>query len=122
MVPQLHRPLVSVSRTRSRPLQVYTAGMSREPFTHAVANPSVRSDIALAVADGIPPEQLAAEFDISVSTVRAYVKEFEGVQRRAAALTDWERQAIRAGVARGARARYEREYTARVVAHVLGEE
>lgn len=122
MVPQLRRPLVSVSRTRSRPLQVYTAGMSREPFTHAVANPSTRSDIALAVADGIPPEQLAAEFGISVSTVRAYVKEFEAVQRRSAALTDWERQAIIDGVARGARSRFEREYTAAVVRHILGEE
>lgn len=95
---------------------------TKPPFQYAVPNPSVRRDIAAAVRDGIDPTQLAAEFNISVSTVRAYVKEFEGVQRRAAALTDWERQAIVDGCRRGARARYEREYTARVVAHVLGEE
>lgn len=93
-----------------------------EPFTHAVPNASVRKDIAEAVASGIPPEQLAAEFNISVSTVRSYAKEWEGVRRRAAALNEWERDAIIAGCRRGARARFEREYTARVVAHLLGEE
>ncbi|MBE5513728.1 Uncharacterised protein [Mycobacteroides abscessus subsp. abscessus] len=91
------------------------------PFQHAVANPDTRRDIALAVASGIAPEQLAAEFNISVSTVRAYAKEFEGTKRRAAALTDWERDAIRAGCRRGVRARYEREYTAAVVRQVMGE-
>lgn len=94
----------------------------RSPFTHAIPNSAVRRDIAKAVADGVPVEQLAAEFDISVSTVRAYAKEWEGVQRRTAALNDFEREAIRAGVTRGARKRYEREYTAAVVRHVLGEE
>lgn len=95
--------------------------MSPQPFTHRISSPSVRRDIALAVASGIDPEQLAAEFSISVSTVRAYAKEFEGVQRRSAALADWERQAIRAGVARGARKRWERQYGAEVVQQVLGE-
>lgn len=95
--------------------------MTHEPFTHAVSNPSTRRDIAAAVRDGVPPEQLAETFGISVSTVRAYAKEWAGVQRRAAALQPDEVAAIRAGVARGARGRYEREYTARVVAHLLGE-
>ncbi|MGV7586346.1 helix-turn-helix domain-containing protein [Mycobacterium kansasii] len=96
--------------------------MSREPFTHAVPNPSVRSDIALAVADGIPPEQLAAEFGISVSTVRAYVKEWEGARRKVQALSGFEREAIIDGCRRGSRRRWERQYGARVVAQVVGEE
>ncbi|WP_071288531.1 helix-turn-helix domain-containing protein [Mycolicibacterium llatzerense] len=96
--------------------------MTPQPFTHAVPNPGVRRDIALAVRDGIPVEQLAKEFGISVSTVRSYAKEWEGAQRRTAALTDDEVEMIRAGVRRGARKRYEREYTARVVAAVMGEE
>jgi hypothetical protein len=41
----------------------------RTPFQHAVANPSVRKDIAAAVRDGIPVEQLAEAFNISESTV-----------------------------------------------------
>jgi hypothetical protein len=93
-----------------------------QPFVHAVANPSTRRDIALAVADGIPAEQLAATFDISVSTVHRYATEWEGAQRRTAALSGFERQAIIDGCRRGARKRYEREYTAAVVRHVLGEE
>lgn len=92
------------------------------PFTHAVANPSIRRDIALAVASGTPVEQLAAEFNISVSTVRAYVKEWQGAQRKVAALQPDEVQAIIDGCRRGARSRWERQYGARVVAHILGEE
>lgn len=52
----------------------------REPFTHAIPNASVRKDIALAVRSGIPVDQLAAEFNISPSTVRAYAAEWEDVQ------------------------------------------
>lgn len=95
--------------------------MTPQPFTHAVANPAVRRDIAAAVRDGIPPEQLAETFGISVSTVRAYAKEWEGAARKAQALNDFEREAIRTGVARGARRRWERQYGAEVVRQVLGE-
>lgn len=94
----------------------------REPFQHAIPNASVRKDIALAVRDGIRPEQLAAEFGISVSTVRSYAAEWQGTQRKVAALQPDEREAIIAGVARGARKRYERQHGARVVAVILGEE
>jgi hypothetical protein len=97
------------------------SGIVTERFTHAVPNPRVRRDIALAVADGISPEQLAAEFGIGVSTVRTYAKEFEGVRRKVQALTEDDRQQIRDGVARGARRRYEREYGAEVVRQVIGE-
>lgn len=95
--------------------------MSPQPFTHAVSNPSARRDIAAAVRDGVMPEQLAAEFNISVSTVHRYAAEWEGAQRKVRALTDWERQAIRAGVTRGALKRWERQYGAEVVRQVLGE-
>lgn len=101
---------------------MYTTGMSPQPFTHAVPNPSVRRDIAEQLASGADPVEVAARHDISVTTAHRYAKEFEGTKRRVSALTDWEREAIRAGVARGARRRYEREYTAAVVRHVLGEE
>lgn len=102
---------------------MYTGAMSTaQKFTHAIASPSVRRDIALAVRAGVPVDQLAETFAISVSTVNRYVKEWEGARRRTAALQPDEVAAIRAGVARGARRRYEREYTAAVVRHVLGEE
>lgn len=90
-------------------------------FTHAVTNPQTRHEIALAVRDGISPEQLAAGFQISESTVRAYVREWEGAQRKVQALTDFERQAIIEGCARGARRRWERELGADVVSELLGE-
>lgn len=112
-----------MSRTGSRAQLVYTGDMTApQPFTHAVANPAVRRDIAQAVASGTDPEQLAAEFSISVSTVRAYAKEWEGVQRRSAALTDFEREAIRDGCRRGSQRRWERQYGTEVVRQVLGEE
>lgn len=112
-----------MSRTRSRPPWVYLRGMtSPQPFTHAVANPSTRRDIALAVTDGIPPEQLAETFGISVSTVNRYAAEWEGAVRKAQALSDFERDAIRDGCRRGSRRRWERQYGARVVAQVMGEE
>lgn len=93
-----------------------------QPFTHAVPNPQTRRDIAQAVASGTDPEQLAETFGISVSTVRAYVKEWEGARRKVKNLSDFERDAIRDGVARGSRRRWERQYGARVVAQVMGEE
>lgn len=92
-----------------------------ERFTFAVPSPSVRRDIAQAVRDGIPAEQLAEEFGISVSTVRAYAREWEGAARKVQRLTDFERQAIIDGCARGARQRWERQYGAKVVAELLGE-
>ncbi|MUL84330.1 MULTISPECIES: transposase family protein [unclassified Mycolicibacterium] len=92
----------------------------REPFVHAVSNPSVRRDIAQSVRDGIDPEQLAAEFNIAPSTVHRYAAEWEGTQRRIAALQPDEVEAIRSGVARGARSRFERQYGAEVVRQVLG--
>lgn len=96
--------------------------MTPQPFTHAVPNPSVRRDIALAVRDGIPPEQLAAEFSISASTVHRYAAEWEGAVRKVQSLTGFEREAIRDGCRRGSRRRWERQYGARVVAQVMGEE
>lgn len=95
--------------------------MTREPFQHAVQNASVRRDIARAVRDGIPVEQLADEFNISPSTVRAYVRECEGARRKVLTLSDFERQAIIDGCARGARRRWERTYSPEVVRQVLGE-
>lgn len=94
---------------------------SREPFVHAVASPSVRRDIAQAVASGIPVEQLAEEFNISPSTVRSYAREWEGVQRKVQCLSEFECEAIVDGVARGSRRRWERTYGTRVVAAVVGE-
>ncbi|SIF24317.1 helix-turn-helix domain-containing protein [Mycobacteroides abscessus] len=91
-------------------------------FTYAVPNPQTRRGIALAVADGIDPGQLAEEFGISVSTVRAYAKQWEGTRRKVQALSDFEREAIRAGVASGSRKRWERQYGARVVEQVMGEQ
>lgn len=93
-----------------------------ERFTFAVQNPGVRRDIAQAMRDGIPAEQLAAEFNISASTVRAYARQWEGVQRKVKALPEFEREAIIDGCARGARQRWERQYGAEVVRQVLGEE
>lgn len=37
-------------------------------FQYAIANPQVRAEVGRAVRDGIPVEQPAAEFEISVST------------------------------------------------------
>lgn len=91
-------------------------------FTYAVANPTVRRDIALAVRDGIPVDQLAAEFDISESTVRAYAAEWEGTQRRIRALDPFERESIIHACARGGRKRWERELGVEVVRELLGEE
>ncbi|CPR69526.1 hypothetical protein [Mycobacteroides abscessus] len=94
---------------------------SREPFVHAVPNPQTRHEIALAVRGGISPEQLAEEFSISVSTVRSYAIEFENVQRKVQALSEFEREAIIEGCARGARQRWERQHGAEVVRQLLGE-
>lgn len=93
----------------------------RTPFQHAVPNPSVRKDIAQAVHAGIPAEQLAEEFNISESTVRSYAAEWQGAHRKVQLLTDWEREAIIEGCARGARRRWERTYSPEVVRQVLGE-
>lgn len=94
----------------------------RTPFQHAVANPATRRDIALAVADGIPVDQLAAELDISPSTVRSYSKEWAGVQRTIRSLDHWERESITLACRRGGRKRWERELGADVVRELLGEE
>lgn len=93
-----------------------------EPFTHAIPNASVRRLIAEQLTGGADPAEVAAQYDISVATAQRYRSEFEGARRKALSLNDFEREAIRAGVARGARKRYEREYTAAVVRQVLGEE
>lgn len=93
----------------------------RTPFQHAVPNPSVRRDIAQAVQSGIPVEQLAEEFQIAPSTVRAYAMEWQGAQRKVQVLTAWEREAIIEGCARGARRRWERTYSPEIVRQVLGE-
>ncbi|MGW4100622.1 helix-turn-helix domain-containing protein [Mycobacterium sp. NPDC004974] len=93
----------------------------RTPFQHAVPNPSARRDIAHAVQSGIPVEQLAAEFNVSESTVRAYAAEWQGAQRKVLVLTDWEKSAIIEGCTRGARRRWERTYSPEVVRQVLGE-
>lgn len=90
-------------------------------FTHAVSNPAVRRDIARAVRDGIDPQQLAAEFSISLSTVHRYAAEWEGVQRKVQCLSEFEREAVVEGCRRGARKRWERELGADVVAELLGE-
>ncbi|MDB2305369.1 MULTISPECIES: ECF-type sigma factor [Mycobacteroides] len=50
--------------------------MSNEPLTFALARPSTRRDIALAVVSGISPAELAEEFSISSRTVRAYAAEW----------------------------------------------
>ncbi|OBA98294.1 hypothetical protein A5666_22915 [Mycolicibacterium fortuitum] len=92
----------------------------RSRFTHAVPNPSTRRDIAQAVQSGIPVEQLAEEFQIALSTVRAYAAEWQGAQRIVQVLTDWERAAIVEGCARGARRRWERTYSPEIVRQVLG--
>lgn len=93
----------------------------RTPFQHAVANPSVRKDIAAAVRDGIPVEQLAEAFNISESTVRSYAAEWRGAHRKVQLLTDWEKSAIIEGCARGARRRWERTYSPEVIRELLGE-
>jgi hypothetical protein len=90
-------------------------------FTHAVSNPSTRKDIALAVRDGIPVEQLAAEFNIAISTVHRYAGEWEGAQRKVQRLSEFEREAIIDGCRRGARSRWVRTYGAEVVRQILGE-
>ncbi|MBX8688094.1 helix-turn-helix domain-containing protein [Mycobacterium sp. 20091114027_K0903767] len=94
----------------------------RSPFTHAVPNPSIRRDIAQAVRDGISVAQLAEEFQIAPSTVRAYAMDWQGAQHKVQVLTDWEREAIIEGCARGARPRWERTYSPEVVRQVLGED
>ncbi|MDO3108638.1 helix-turn-helix domain-containing protein [Mycobacteroides abscessus] len=94
----------------------------RTPFQFAIDNPAVRRDIALAVADGVSPEQLAEEFDISESTVRSYAAEWEGVQRRIRSLDAWERESIIHACARGGRQRWERELGAEVIRQLLDEE
>ncbi len=94
---------------------------TRTPFQYAVPNPETRREICLAVEGGISVEQLAAEFDVAESTIRAYHQEWTGTQRKVQALTDFEREAIRAGCQRGARRRWERQYGAEVVRQVLGE-
>lgn len=111
-----------MSCTGSRAQQVYTGEMTApQPFTHAVANPQTRRLIAEQIASGADPVEVAARHCISVTTANRYVVEFEGTKRRAAALTDWERQAIIDGCRRGARKRWERTYGAEVVRQVLGE-
>ncbi|MFV8172470.1 MULTISPECIES: helix-turn-helix domain-containing protein [Mycolicibacterium] len=94
---------------------------SRQPFQHAIQNSSIRRDITLAVHDGIPPDQLAEEFGISLSTVHRYAAEWDGADRKVRALNADQRQQIIDGCRRGARRRYEREYGARVVEQVMGE-
>ncbi|WP_286142069.1 helix-turn-helix domain-containing protein [Mycobacterium sp. D16Q16] len=91
-------------------------------FTHAVPNPSVRRDIAAAVRDGIPVEQLAEEFDISVSTVRSYAAGWQEAQAKIRQLDLWERESIIHACARGGRKRWERELGPAVVRGLLGEE
>lgn len=91
-------------------------------FTFAVANPSTRKDIALAVQSGIPVEQLAEEFEISVSTLRAYAAEWENVRRTIRALDPFERESIIHACARGGRRRWERELGPEVVRQLLDEE
>ena len=93
----------------------------RAPFTHAVPNSSVRRDIAAAVRDGIAPEQLAEEFDISVATVRSYSAEFENAQRTVRQLDRLERESIVFACRRGGRRRWERELGSEVLREMLGE-
>ncbi|MDO3110454.1 COG3415 family protein [Mycobacteroides abscessus] len=88
---------------------------TRTPFQYAVSDPQTRRDIALAVESGISPEQLAAEFDISETTVRAYAAEWAGTRRRVAVLTEDDKQQILDGVKRGAKARYVRQFGRGVV-------
>lgn len=92
------------------------------PFQHAVANPSVRRLIAEKLASGTDPLLLAEAYSISVSTVHRYAAEFEGARRKMLALSDFEREAIVDGCQRGSRRRWERQYGARVIAQLLGEE
>lgn len=94
----------------------------RDRFTFVVQNSGARRDIAAAVRDGIPVEQLAEEFSISVSTVRAYARQWESAARKVQRLTDFEREAIREGCRRGARKRWERTYGAEVVRELLGDD
>ncbi|MDO2981380.1 MULTISPECIES: hypothetical protein [Mycobacteriaceae] len=93
----------------------------RTPFQHAVPNPSVRKDIALAVQSGIPVEQLAEEFNISESTVRSYAAEWQGAQRTIRELDVWERESIIHACRRGGRGRWERELGVEVIRELLGE-
>ncbi|MBS4102851.1 helix-turn-helix domain-containing protein [Tsukamurella paurometabola] len=94
----------------------------RTPFTHAIANPATRRDIALAVADGIPVDQLADEFNIAPATARRYAEEWAGVQRTIRRLDPWERQSIVHACRRGGRRRWERELGVDVVHELLSEE
>ncbi|RIU41046.1 helix-turn-helix domain-containing protein [Mycobacteroides abscessus] len=94
----------------------------RTPFQFAIDNPAVRRDIALAVADGVSPEQLAEEFDISESTVRSYAAEWEGAQRTIRNLDPFERESIVFACARGGRRRWERELGVEVIRQLLDEE
>ncbi|MFV8137413.1 helix-turn-helix domain-containing protein [Mycolicibacterium senegalense] len=95
--------------------------MTHEPFTHAVANPQTRGLIAEQIASGVDPVEVAARYGISATTARRYAVEFEGARRRVAALQPDEVAAIRDGVARGSRRRWERQHGAEVVRQVLGE-
>lgn len=90
----------------------------RTPFQFAIPDPQQRRDIALAVADGIPPEQIAEEFGISETTVHAYCREWAGTRRRVQLLTQDDREQIVAGVKRGAKARYIRQYGRAVVSEI----
>lgn len=94
----------------------------RTPFQHAVANPATRRDIALAVQSGIPVDQLAEEFSIAESTVRAYAAEWTGVQRTIRGLDVWERESIILACRRGGRRRWERQLGVEVVRELLSEE
>ncbi|MDM2401896.1 ECF-type sigma factor [Mycobacteroides abscessus] len=77
--------------------------MSNEPLTFALARPSTRRDIALAVVSGISPDELAEEFSISSRTVRAYAAEWQGVHRKIRNLDVWERESIIQACRRGRR-------------------
>ncbi|NOR99683.1 Uncharacterised protein [Mycobacteroides abscessus subsp. massiliense] len=94
---------------------------NRSKFQFAVANPAARREIALAAASGIPVEQLAEEFSISPSTVRAYSMEWEEAQRTIRNLDVWERESIVHACHRGGRRRWEQELGPAVVRELLGE-
>ncbi|GAA4676548.1 helix-turn-helix domain-containing protein [Gordonia humi] len=94
---------------------------SRTPFQHAVADPGTRRDIARAVADGTPVDQLAEEFDIAPSTVRRYAEEWADVQRTIRNLDHWERESITLACRRGGRRRWERELGVDAVRELLDE-
>lgn len=92
-----------------------------ERFQHAIPNASVRHLIAEQLTGGADPAEVAARYDISVTTAHRYRSEFEGARRKTPSLTDFEREAIVAGCRGGARKRWERQYGAEVVRQLLGE-